>query len=110
MKEDQVRLDIHRTQVLNALLDMAEVLRIEAGVIVRLTLARKREARWNPVVVLVPFGEDAHAHLVEWPCLQRCQRLPLALFGLVHPGIAGGATRKIWYAVGIAEVKGVTNA
>ena len=61
------------------------------------------------MIVLVALGEDAHADLVEGGSAQRGERLLLNGFGLMNPGIRGGAEGKERRAVRIGEMIIVTD-
>ena len=105
MKQNQVSLHADAPQFQNQTVEMLKVRRIEGGVVVRFAVARKRIHGRLFAIVLIPLGEQAHAHLVERRCGQRLDGLPLRLLRLKGPRIASGAALDIGRAVRIAEMK-----
>ena len=93
VEQDQVRLDPELAELRDALLEPAEVRRVEAlEVEALLERPGEREVLRFVLVVEVRLREDAHPHLGEAASRRASQRLLLELLGLVRPRVRGVPT------------------
>ena len=111
MEQDEVGLDAQVAELLDALLEVAEVggvgsLEVPAG------LRRALEGIAGRLVRAVDerLGQDAHSDLVVRAVRQGLQRLLLQVVTLVGPGVGGGPQREEPGAVGVAEVEAVVHS
>src|SRR5205807_488827 len=107
VEEDEVGLDAERLEVADTLLEVLEEGGVEAGEVVFAGgVALEGIIDGLVDVISVAFGEDAHAHLIEWRGAQGGEGLLFEAVALMCPGIAGGADGDVGGAVLVGEVSG----
>ena len=95
MKEDKVTLDIQLIQLHNSFFQVTKKFRIKSPAI---PVIRCCSLIWIQLglgtVKRIPFGEYTHSDFVEGGIFKCFQGFHLNVFGLMNPGITGGAEGK----------------
>src|SRR5690242_11887285 len=111
MEQDQVGFDAQALEILNALFEMPEELRVESREIVLSGRAsRERITSRLDLVVGVVVGKHANAQFVERRRGEGLQSTALEFIALVEPCVRSGANRHVWGPVLETEVGCVSHA